>query len=69
MNIIGILEQILSTTVSGIIINLPWFVLIYLGFKMISREIKAGVKEIPNWITQYEKIKNKEKILSWAKEK
>jgi hypothetical protein len=69
MNIIGILEQILSTTVSGIIINLPWFVLIYLGFKMISREIKAGVKEIPNWITQYEKIKNKEKILSWAKGK
>lgn len=37
--------QVFSDTVSGILINLPWFILIIWGIKVIS-------KQMPKWLRQ-----------------
>ena len=51
------LSKILADTISGILINLPWFILIWIGFKMLSREIKIGIRSIPEWIDKYFKLR------------
>lgn len=61
-------SMIISNTISGIIINLPWFILIYLGFKLIAKEIKEGVKNIPSWIEQYFKLQRHQLMINKATE-
>lgn len=55
------LKQILINTISGIITNLPWFILIYIGIVVIGNSItNAGnkiVENVPIWLTKYEQIK------------
>jgi len=70
MTEINPLKQILVNTISGLINQLPWFILIFVGFKMISTSIKTSsnkiVKNIPNWLTEYEKIKRRDRIVNKA---
>lgn len=47
------LTDIITQTISGLIINLPWFILFFAGFKIIAKEIKESSKNIPHWITEY----------------
>lgn len=64
------IKQILVNTISGIMINLPWFILIYIGVSILSKSIKeAGgelVKHVPEWLTRYEKIKTHHRIIEKA---
>ena len=60
------IAEILAQTISGIIINLPWFILIWLGFRLISREIHIGVKQIPKWIEQYFKLQREQLMIQKA---
>lgn len=53
------LSLIFWNTIGGVIQNLPYFILIILGFRMITREIKNLTKQIPKWIEDYDKIKIK----------
>jgi len=57
---------IVSDTISGIIINLPWFILFYLGFRMIAKEIRAGVKAMPSWINQFFKLQHEQSMKDFA---
>lgn len=52
MTLTTIINDIAIQTISKIISNLAWFILIYWGIKTI-------VKQMPNWIEQYDKIKMK----------
>lgn len=61
------ITDIISQTISGLIINLPWFILIYIGFKVIAREIKIGISKVPIWIEQYFKLRENQMRLEWAK--
>jgi len=60
------LSQIFNDTISGIIINLPWFVLFYIGFRMISKEIKESSKNIPKWLESYFKLRDQQLRKEWA---
>jgi len=53
------LSLIFWDTIAGILKNLPMFILIVWGVKVISREIKIGIKNVPNWLEQYDKMKLK----------
>jgi len=53
------IKQILINTISGMLDNLQWLIIFFIGFKIIGVEIKQGVKNIPLWIEQYDKIKMK----------
>ena len=47
------LQLILADTIGGVVKNLPYFLLIIWGFKIMSREISKGVKQMPIWINQF----------------
>lgn len=53
------LALIISNTISGIFMNLAWFILIIWGIRKI-------VKETPKWLNQYHENKIKEMTLSRA---
>jgi hypothetical protein len=53
------ISLIIADTISGIIKNLPYFILIIWGIRIIAREIKIGIKNIPIWINQYDSIRMK----------
>lgn len=57
--IIQILLETIITTISGLIKNLPYFILIIWGVKKIS-------KDMPKWIEQYDKIKMKHYLIEKA---
>lgn len=57
---------ILIDTFGGIIKNLPWFILFIYGFKLIAKEIKQGVKEMPRWINEVFMEMNKKRLLDRA---
>lgn len=59
MAIQSTISLIVADTISGVIKNLPFFILAVWGFKLIAREIKEGVKNIPDWINQYDAIRMK----------
>lgn len=52
---IDTIKQILVNTISGLIVLLPWFILIFSGFKMISNSILNVIKKIPEWIELFYK--------------
>jgi len=56
MTIITTANSIFVQTISNIISNLPWFILFIWGFKIVAKEIEKAVKQIPNWLEQYEQI-------------
>lgn len=60
------LNLIITNTIAGILINLPWFILIWLGFKMLARELQTGIKKIPEWINQYFKLQREQILISKA---
>jgi len=62
-----LLMQTLTNTISGLVINAPWLIMLWLGFKMISKEIAKGVKEMPKWINQYQDFREKENRIKWAR--
>ena len=51
------LTIIFWNTMGNIISNLPMFFLIIWGVKIIAKELKQGIKNIPKWIEDYDKIK------------
>lgn len=53
------LNLIFWDTIGGIIKNLPIFILVIWGFRLIAKEIKQGVKNIPLWLEQWDAIKMK----------
>ncbi|GIW67799.1 MAG: hypothetical protein KatS3mg096_694 [Candidatus Parcubacteria bacterium] len=55
MTLSDFLIQTIVQTISNLISNSAWFILFYLGFKMITKEIKKFSKEIPLWIENYHK--------------
>lgn len=62
------LYEIVILTLSKILSNLAWLIILYWGFKTISREIKEGVKQVPKWIAQYEEIKLKKTAVQTARD-
>jgi hypothetical protein len=50
---------IFNQTLTGIFVNAPWFILVYVLFQQLMREI-------PKFIESYEKIKEKERKINWA---
>ena len=60
------ISLILSNTISGILVNLPWFLLIYLGFRVIAKEISQGIKNIPEWINQYFRLQREQIVIGRA---
>lgn len=67
---IDTLKQILVQTISGIIIYMPWFILVYLTAVAISRAIKVSaekiIKKVPIWLEDYEKIKHRQMVVERA---
>lgn len=57
--IIQVLLETIITTISGLIKNLPYFILIIWGVKKVS-------KDMPKWIEQYDKIKMKHYLIEKA---
>jgi hypothetical protein len=55
-----ILTDILIQTISGVTINLPYFLLVIWAIKTIS-------KEMPKWISEYFRLRENELRLRWAK--
>lgn len=53
-------ENILVTTLSNIISNLAWFILIYWSVKTIA-------KKMPSWIEQYFKLKRDQDAIDRAR--
>jgi hypothetical protein len=53
------LKEILVNTISGLIINAPWFILIFILVRMLSVTIKESgeklLKNIPVWIDDFYK--------------
>lgn len=60
------ISLIFQNTISGIIIQLPIFILIWISARMVTREIKVVGKEIPNWIEQYFKLRSNQLRLEKA---
>ena len=57
MTIQTYLATIISNVVSGLLINAPWFILIYFIIKLIGKEIREFAKQVPKFIEQYDKMK------------
>lgn len=57
---------IINNTISGILVNLPWFLLFFIGFKLIAKEISIGIKNIPSWINQYFKLQREQLAIERA---
>jgi hypothetical protein len=57
MSLIGILSNIIENTFIGILTNIPWFFIFYICVKIIVRELKVIVKEVPSWIEKWERAK------------
>jgi hypothetical protein len=55
-----IFSQIIINTFSGVITNLPFFILIIWAVKIIARET-------PKWIAEYFKLREHELRLKWAR--
>ena len=59
-------SQVFENTISGILINAPWFILIWIGFRLIAREISIGIKNIPGWIDKYFKLQQQQLVINRA---
>jgi hypothetical protein len=59
LDISQILTQAFANLISGLIANIVWIVLFIWGLKLIGKELQTGIKNIPNWITQYDEIRMK----------
>ena len=62
-----IINDIITQTISGVIVQLPLFILLYLCARLIAKEIRIGIKNIPSWISQYQEIKLKQQKVEWAR--
>ena len=60
INFWELLQSLIITTISGIIINAAWFILIIWAVKTIA-------KEMPHWIESYYKQKMHYDKIRWAK--
>ena len=64
-------KQIFINVISGVFVNAPWFVLIaILGIgimNMIKRMGENIIKNVPEWIEKYERIKRHERKIDWAR--
>lgn len=60
------ISQVISGTISGILVQLPIFILLWAGFKLIAKEIKVGVKNIPKWIDSYFKLQREQLAIQRA---
>ena len=52
-------QTAIINALSQIISNAGYIALAIWGFNKITREIKNGIKQVPNWLEQYDKIKQK----------
>jgi predicted PurR-regulated permease PerM len=59
MSIETSISLIILNTISGIITNLPYLILFVWGINVIAKELREGIKNIPNWINQYDDIRTK----------
>lgn len=48
-SITQVILEVGITTISELVKNIVYFILIYLGFKGITKEIRKLIKEIPEW--------------------
>lgn len=62
-----IFTQAATNILAGLIQNVFWILLFFWAVHKISKEIKLGVKEVPNWIEQYHRLKMHQLKLEWAK--
>jgi len=57
------LSLIFWDTLGGVIKNLPFFILIIWGVKVLSKSISNGmktiIKQMPDWISEYDNMKMK----------
>jgi len=58
---------VFNNTLSGLIVNAPWFILIYISIKILSKEIKGLAKHIPEWIESYGRIREHNRKIDWAR--
>jgi len=70
MTIQNSIGLVIVDTLGGTIKNLPFFILIYMGFKIVSKSITNGteklIKELPKWLEQWDKIKMKHYLIDKA---
>jgi hypothetical protein len=59
---------IFQDTISGIIVQLPIFIILLICARIVAREIRLGIKQIPYWMETYFKYQAQEKRIVWAKE-
>jgi len=67
-SIIQVLLEVGITTISELAKNIVYFILIYLGFKLLAKEIRESAKKVPEWINLYFKEIQKAKTLDKALE-
>ena len=58
-SIIQVLLEVGITTISELAKNIVYFILIYLGFKLLAKEIRESTKNIPSWLEEWDRIKMK----------
>jgi predicted PurR-regulated permease PerM len=58
-----IFETAVANLISGLITNLVWIILIYWGIKLLAKKIGDGfsnlIKNIPQWIHDYDNVRMK----------
>jgi len=59
INLTDILTTAFANLISGLVANIVYILIAVWGFKIIAREIKEGIKQIPHWLESYEKTQIK----------
>ena len=70
MTIYSVIGLTISETISGTIKNLPFFILIIWGVKIVSKTINSSgekvMKNIPQWLENYDKMKREHYMIERA---
>jgi len=56
-----------ANLISGLVANIVYIVIAIWGFRLIAKEIKEGVKNIPSWINRWDEIKTKHYAIERAR--
>ena len=59
LNLTELLTQAFANLISGLIANVVYIMIAIWGFRLLQREIKQGIKKIPEWLNQWDDIKMK----------
>jgi hypothetical protein len=63
ISLTDILTQAFANLISGLVANIVYILIAVWGFRLLGREIREGIKQIPNWLEQFEKTQLKIRTL------